>query len=344
METQIIQFKKNAIEEIKKSYEKNKSILTANYKKDISILSLLRNRNVNINIIRNLYINALTKSYNSNLRSLTQEMNNNINKINNYVINIPIAQATQTQISNTKSALLIGINYRGTSDELFGCINDANSMKDLLIGKDFRNINILTDDTFIKPTRQNIMNELKTLLINAKAGDTLFFSYSGHGSYILDKNGDEKDGKDELLVSLDMKAIVDDELKNIIQNNLKEGVTLFALIDSCHSGTVLDLKYQYLDSENSDNLSENNNNSETLGNIYMISGCMDSQTSIDAYINNKAQGAMTWSFLQSLRTMKNPTWRELVKNMRNLLKINGLEQIPQLSSGKKIDIDTKFFI
>ena len=144
-----------------------------------------------------------------------------------------------------------------------------------------------------------------------------------------------------MIIPLDLNPILDDELKNIIQNNLKEGVTMFALFDSCFSGTVLDLKYQYLDSTNYDNFTENNNNLETLGNVCMISGCMDSQTSVDAYINNKPQGAMTWSFLESLKTLENPTWRELVKNMRDILKINGLEQIPQFSSGKIMDIDAK---
>jgi len=32
-----------------------------------------------------------------------------------------------------KKALLIGINYRGTANELGGCINDVNSMKNILI-------------------------------------------------------------------------------------------------------------------------------------------------------------------------------------------------------------------
>lgn len=339
MEKTITNFKNSMIEEIKKSYEKNKSVLIENYRKDLFLLYRLKN----INNIRKIYIQSLTQSYQSNLKSLTNEMNKNITNVSNYKIEFPITE--QEEIVHNKMALLIGINYRNTENELLGCINDANNIKEFLIKKGFeQNAFTLTDDTFTKPTRQNIIDQLKTLLTNSRPGDTVFFSYSGHGSYILDKNGDEKDGNDEMIIPLDLQPILDDELKDIIQKNLKKDVTLFALFDSCHSGTVLDLKYQYLDSTNYDHFTENNNNLETLGNVYMISGSMDNQTSMDAYINNKSQGAMTWSFLTSLKELQNPTWRELVKNMRNLLKTNGFEQIPQFCSGNKLDIDTPVWV
>ena len=90
----------------------------------------------------------------------------------------------------------------------------------------------------------------KNLLINSKPGDLLVFGYSGHGSNISDKNNDETDGRDELIIPLDLKQIVDDELKQLIQTYLKKDVTLFALFDSCFSGTMLDLKYQFIDSLN----------------------------------------------------------------------------------------------
>lgn len=81
--------------------------------------------------------------------------------------------------------------------------------------------------------------------------------YSGHGSYILDKNNDENTPYDQLIVSCDFNVILDDELKSIIQSNLKNDVTLFCMFDSCFSGSVLDLRYQYMDSLNYDNFTEN---------------------------------------------------------------------------------------
>jgi hypothetical protein len=137
--------------------------------------------------------------------------------------------------------------------------------------------------------------------------------------------------------------IVDDELKTLIDQNLKQGVTLITFFDSCFSGSVLDLRYQYMDSLDGNNLTENIKETETKGNVIMISGCSEKQTSADAYMDNKSQGAMTWSFLNAYSN-KDITWRQLLINMRDVLKKSNFDQIPQLTSGSFFDIDKKIFI
>jgi len=119
---------------------------------------------------------------------------------------------------------------------------------------------------------------------------------------------------------------------------------LFAMFDSCNSGTVLDLKYQYMDSLNYDNYTENSKQLETLGDVFMISGCNDRQTSSDSVFNGKANGAMTWSLLEYLKQKPKCTWRELIKGMRDLLRNSGYEQIPQFSCGNFENIDSINFI
>ena len=166
--------------------------------------------------------------------------------------------------------------------------------------------------------------------------------YSGHGSYTIDRNGDEKDARDEMIIPLDMHGIVDDELKQIIQTNLKTNVTLFALFDSCFSGSVLDLRYQYLDSLNYESFTENNKQLDTQGNVIMISGCSDQQTSADASISGRFNGAMTWSFLEC--ATPDICWRDLLKNMRKALKASSFSQLPQMSSGSIVNIDHKVFL
>ena len=251
-----------------------------------------------------------------------------------------------TNIKNV-SALVIGINYVGSQYELYGCINDANSMNTLLLENGFKNIKILTDNTIDKPNKQTILSEFTKLLVQANKGDILFFSYSGHGSYIKDNNGNEITGYDQMICPLDFNMVLDDELKNIINKNLKSGVTLIALFDSCFSGSVLDLKYQYMDILQSNNLTENTKENETNGNVIMISGASDIQTSADTFENNMNQGAMTWAFLQCVKSKNNNksmTWRELVTNMRQILSSSKYTQTPQLSSGAFFDIDSSFFI
>ena len=245
--------------------------------------------------------------------------------------------------TTNKKALLIGINYNGTSSKLNGCINDINSVSTLLTSKyAFKpeSITKITDETKQKPTRDVILASFAQFLASGVEGDLLFFSFSGHGSYTLDRNNDETNGNDEMLISSDLKGILDDELKSLIQNNLKKNVTLFALFDCCFSGTVLDLKYQYLDSLVNDASSVNNNDAETKGNVIMISGCNDAQTSADAYIDKKYQGAMTWAFISVITTLTTPpSWRDLLVKMRAKLKTSQFTQLPQLSSGCFIDIN-----
>ena len=287
--------------------------------------------------IKQTQLNVLLSKYYIDIATFKNKLAADILAINNYT-------PKKVTFAKNKKALLVGINYTGSSSELFGCINDVDSVKERISNENFTTIKSLTDFTIKKPTRQNILDEFKSLLVNSESGDLLFFLYSGHGSYTLDKNGDEKDRYDELLISSDFKGITDDELKAIILQYLKTDVTLFAMFDSCFSGTILDLKYQFLDSLNYDNYTENDKNIETIGNVFMISGCTEQQTSADSFFNNRAQGAMTWSLLESLKTSQTGTWRELIKSMRDLLKTSEYDQIPQFASGKFVDIDSKVFI
>jgi hypothetical protein len=336
------------------SIEQKINQLKTNY--NLTVSKLIQTENNKISTIlnsrlinpknKNIQINSIKQNLQRQIELLKAKLNTdilNLIKQNNTTTNT----TTNTIIINNKKALLIGINYTGSQYQLNGCINDMININSKLIstfGFIQNNILVLTDDTSIKPTKNNILTAFKNLLINSIAGDQLFFAFSGHGSNILDKSGDEQDGYDEMIVTKDIQSITDDDLKILVQQYLKKDVSLFALFDSCHSGTILDLRYQYLDSNNYDNSTINTKTDETNGNIIMISGCMDKQTSADAYINNKSQGAMTWSFLETINTIPGLSWKELVCNMRNLLKTSQYEQIPQLCSGKSIDITSKFIL
>ena len=327
-------YKQNRIIELNSAFQSNLLRLNSNLAINI--------RNINISRIRNkpVLIQSTINKYNNDVKLLRNNLNLSIQKINSFKPEFNVIKET---IKN-KKALLVGINYLNTPYALSGCIDDTNRMKDLLSLHGFNDFKILTDLTSVKPTKTNILNELKNLIVNAKRGDVLFFYYSGHGSYTYDRNGDERDGRDETLVSSDLQSVLDDEIKSILQNHLSREITIIGMFDSCHSGTILDLKYNYLDSDNYDKYSENNKVSECNGNVIMISGCMDSQTSAEALIENKAQGALTWSFINCLNKTPNCSWRELLKNMRDSLKTNQFTQIPQLSTDSFYDIDSKLFI
>ncbi len=241
-----------------------------------------------------------------------------------------------------KTALLVGINYVGASYQLNGCINDMTNIKDFLQSKrGFKNITMLTDDTPVKPTKQNILNEFTKLLQQAQLGDTVFFGYSGHGTDTIDFDRDEVDGFDEVLVPVDATSIktciIDDELRKIINLNLKPGVKLFALLDCCFSGTAFDLKYSYLTNPNP-------YVGETPGQVYMISGCADNQTSIEGIVNGKPAGAMTTAFLECAAKSSTFTLKTIIDNMRRWLKANQVSQQPQLSCGMMPNYNTEYYL
>jgi hypothetical protein len=302
---------------------------------------------------------SINSSWNRNkqmlLKNLINQFNQSVTTLRNTLV-LEITKVRSLTLSSTaatllpvsrKKALLIGVNYTGTPYELTGCIDDTTRMRQLLTDSGVTNFQVLTDTSAITPTKANILKEFTTLIASAVAGDLLIFYFSGHGSFTFDYTGDEADANDEMIISSDLQGVLDDDLKRVLSTHMKEGVTVFGLFDSCHSGTMFDLKYNYLDSNNYDKYSENEKVSECSGNVLMISGCMDSQTSAEAVIaggGNKVQGAVSWAFTQALKQKPGLSWRELLKTMRELLKANAFTQIPQMSTDSFYDIDTKVFL
>ena len=338
MNVELEAYKQSCVIQLTNAFNTQRNALQKQLNANISIINGLRINNK----LKTNYINAFIASYNIALSKLRVKFAADIKAVN---------LLTAVPIRSGKYSLLIGINYMGTPNQLAGCINDTKNTGALIEKKfGYKNCVFLTDETNKRPTKQNIITELTNLLVNSISGDCLFFLYSGHGTCTADLNGDELDRQDELIVPIDATSIntciLDDDLNKIILNGLKPGVKLFALFDSCFSGTVLDLRYNYLDSNNKLNTTINLNMPETSGQVVMISGCMDSQTSADAYVNyggkNTNSGAMTFAFLKTIEQLgTNITLKTLIEAMRALLKDNGYDQIPQLSSGKSMDIGTE---
>ncbi|KAL1221361.1 Metacaspase-8 [Cardamine amara subsp. amara] len=144
-----------------------------------------------------------------------------------------------------KKAVLIGINYPGTSVELRGCVNDVRRMQKCLIerfgfSKDDITVLIDTDNSCIQPTGKNIRDELKKLIESGKSGDFLVFHYSGHGTRIPPETGiGDSTGFDECITPCDMNLIMDHEFKEMVAH-VKKGCRLTIISDSCHSGGLIE--------------------------------------------------------------------------------------------------------
>jgi len=248
-----------------------------------------------------------------------------------------------------KKALLVGINDYKQINDLNGCVNDVTNVRDVLLkyfGFTVPDVRLLVDS---RATKTHIMTRLKWLVTGAKKGDVLVFHYSGHGTRIRDRDGDElKDHMDEALcpwdTSWDGGLILDDDLHNTFKG-LAAGVHLEVILDSCHSGTgtrellaMKDLKIRYLpppvdiECRVEDGLKIKTFIApEKPLNHILWAGCRNTQTSADALIGNTYNGAFTYYFCRHIRDTQGKIDRdELLKRVRASLRYEGYSQVPQL--------------
>jgi hypothetical protein len=261
-----------------------------------------------------------------------------------------------------KQALLVGINdYKGIND-LQGCINDVTNVRTVLktwFGFTNSDIRVLTDD---RATRDNILSRLEKMVKEAKPGDFLLFQFSGHGSQIRDRNNDElSDHMDELICPYDMNwddGFITDDMLSKMLGQLRKGVNMEIILDSCHSGTATRdiifsspqdfgsngiVKNRYLrppvDIEcraegNEDKLKPTRafrTDREIILNHVLWAGCKDNQTSADAFIDGNYNGAFSYYFCKHIRESSGKITRgDLHTRVKNSLKSNQYDQVPQL--------------
>jgi metacaspase-1 len=132
---------------------------------------------------------------------------------------------------------------------LKGPHRDVLAMKGLLVDiykYDPNDIAVLIDDddpNHIQPTRENILAAIADLVDDARENDRFFFHFSGHSTQEDTDDIEEEDRMNEFIVASDGDTIKDDELREHLVKPLPPKSSLIAVFDSCHSGTLLDLKH-----------------------------------------------------------------------------------------------------
>ncbi|KAK7412154.1 hypothetical protein VNO78_03603 [Psophocarpus tetragonolobus] len=280
-----------------------------------------------------------------------------------------------------KRAVLVGISYANHVNSLKGSVNDAHTMKHFLVrnmGFPTHSIRMLTDGPEDKspltiPTKHNMRMAMRWLLEGSRPGDSLVFHFSGHGSRQVDTNMDEVDGYDEAICPLDYQhqgKILDDEINATIVRPLPPGAKLHALVDTCFSGTILDLPFMcrinrkgYYGWE--DHRHPRAGYKGTRGGLAVcISACDDDGNAADtsAFSGEESAGALTFSFIQTMQHEANLTYGQLLNSMRSIVRgakektfglkdpeftMNTRRQYahePQLSSSEKFDIYSKSIV
>ena len=250
-----------------------------------------------------------------------------------------------------KRALLIGINYYGTQFQLDGCINDVHNMKVYLDKQGYTVYRVLTDAPGTPaeemPTRAAILAGIDWLLDGATAADHLFMHYSGHGTQTIDTNHDETDGMDEAICPRDWQTaglLCDDDLREKLVNKSGEAQVVF-VSDCCHSGTILDMRYNFTQlHKNSLLIREDEQYTPRENLVVCISGCKDKQTSADTVAYNpqmqrrQAQGALSWVLLEVLNENPAISFKDLMCDVWGRLRLRGYAQVPQLSCCRLLDL------
>jgi len=274
-----------------------------------------------------------------------------------------------------KRAVLVGVNrYLIPGADLRGCVNDVRNMQKALVelyGFRPRDLVILLDD---KATKRNIQAAVRGMIKASVAGDVALFHFSGHGSNVPDKDGDEADHRDEILCpyDLDWRAPLTDDWLRTSFDRLRRGVSLTCVFDCCHSGTATrqvappdaPVIARYLPSPWDLVAVESGRRlrGKVSGTLHkasaaarrrkdvvvadmpevLISGCRATQTSADAWIGNSFNGALTYNLVTTLREAKgNISYRDLHAKVLQRLKRGKFDQVPQLE-GRRGALDQPF--
>jgi hypothetical protein len=157
-------------------------------------------------------------------------------------------------------ALLIGVNTYTNLEErwwLKGPANDVQLVADYLttnapVPFAAENVTVLTngDAGGTDPTLGAIRQAFADLTATVQPGDFVYLHFSGHGTQAPAQDAaTELDGLDELFLPSDIgnwsdkvgvveNALVDDEIGTMIDGLRAKGANVWAVFDSCHSGTV----------------------------------------------------------------------------------------------------------
>jgi len=158
-----------------------------------------------------------------------------------------LAFGPQERTALTHWALLIGItDYINFEDveggDLPGAEHDAYGWRDYFVmnqGFPTENVRVLVNRDATKAAiREGITAWLTE---NARPGDNVVISFSGHGSQMWDESGDEDDGLDETIAPADVLPnstdadISDDEFNDWLGMIPTDNVVV--ILDNCNSGT-----------------------------------------------------------------------------------------------------------
>lgn len=250
-----------------------------------------------------------------------------------------------------KLALCIGINdYPGTENDLAGCRNDADDWAAALTARGFDTRRLVDSAASGAAIRTGI----RDLLGRATSGDAVVITYSGHGTWVPDEDGDEPDHRDEALCPHDIAEngpLLDDELHELFAL-AAPGVRTVLISDSCHSGTLTRLNHPIGDHGRArflppsafltpqqrlraSLLASTRPATQPRSTALLLAGCRDAEYSYDASFAGRPNGAFTYVALSSLAALPpSATYRDWMHAIRAQLPSQDYPQTPALQASR----------
>lgn len=249
-----------------------------------------------------------------------------------------------------KRALCIGINdYPGTGSDLAGCVNDARDWAEELTRRGFEVSQMIDSEA----TKAAMEEGIRTLVSSAADGDSIMITYSGHGTWMPDQDGDEPDRRDEALCPYDLTSagpLVDDRMYEIFSDR-KQGARVVLISDSCHSGSLARVskplgeqtsRIRYLPPEvfisralrpAAERAASAPFRGASRTSALVMAGCQDTEYSYDANFGGRPNGAFTYVALRALKDLKDgSSYADWMKAIREKLPSQDYPQTPRLDA------------
>jgi hypothetical protein len=217
--------------------------------------------------------------------------------------------------------LVVGIDdYVGEGNDLDGAANDADDIAQSLTRAGAKDVvRLINGDA----SKERILAAWEDLTAKSRAGDTIVFTYAGHGSQEPEPKGrhDEADGLNEnfLLGKFlpfgpgTKERILDDEVFEWMQAADKKGVKVVFVADACHSGgmersaSAPGVRFRKMETPTiaADQLplpppEAAKLTEDDFDNVTFVGAVAEDKLTPEVTIDGRKRGALSWAFARAL--------------------------------------------
>ena len=248
--------------------------------------------------------------------------------------------------------LVIGVDDYQHLPSLNGAVNDARDIASALRASGVNDVTMLLDRD---ATREAIFQAWNNIVAKARLGDTVVFSYAGHGGQERERvQGSEEDGLDEVFLLSGFKAdasgngqrIIDDEINKLFTDARHLKIVFIA--DSCHSGTMTRSFDERTGGAKTrlgnygdivdDQLPEPDTTAATLDpelmdNVVFFGAVQDHEVALEFPIDGQSRGALSYSFARAIRGHADQDGDSVIGTRE--LEIYLVEKVRTMSEGRQ---------